>query len=177
MSALRTCIGVALMVNKSPKCSTWVQLKKRQSNTSLFPKQIIQHHSNPSLCPNYRCKRSRSWLVLWRPTTPSTNTQKKRCPFHHRRLECKSRRYVRPWSTKWSKAKANRVWSREHAAHSRHPFPTTQETTLDMDITWWSILKSDWLYSLQQRWTSSIQWAELRPGADCGWAPYCKIQT
>ena len=32
---------------------------------------------------------------------------------------------------------------REHTGHSKHPLPTTQETTLHMDITRWSILKSD----------------------------------
>ena len=37
---------------------------------------------------------------------------------------------------------------REHTAHSKHPLPTTQEMTLHMDITRWSIPKSDWLYSL-----------------------------
>ena len=33
--------------------------------------------------------------------------------------------------------------------HSKYPLPTTQEKPLHMDITRWSILKSDWLYSLQ----------------------------
>ena len=46
--------------------------------------------------------------------------------------------------------------------------PTTQEKTLHMDITRWSTLKSAWLYSLQQRWRSSIQSAKTRPGVDCG---------
>ena len=32
-----------------------------------------------------------------------------------------------------------RVLSREHAGHSKHPFSTTQEMTLHMDITRWSI--------------------------------------
>ena len=31
--------------------------------------------------------------------------------------------------------------SREQAGHSKHPLPTTQEMTLHMDITRWSILK------------------------------------
>ena len=35
------------------------------------------------------------------------------------------------------------VLSREHTGHSKHPFPTTREMTLHMDITRWSILKSD----------------------------------
>ena len=40
-------------------------------------------------------------------------------------------------------AKANRVLPKEHTDHSKHPLPTTQEKILHMDITRWSILKSD----------------------------------
>ena len=44
-------------------------------------------------------------------------TPPKRCPFHYRGLQCKSRksrntwgnRQIWPWSTEWSRAKANRV--------------------------------------------------------------------
>ena len=36
-------------------------------------------------------------------------------------------------------------------AHSKHPLPTTQEKTLHMDITRWSIVKSDRLHSLQPK--------------------------
>ena len=115
-----------------------------------------------------------------------TNTQK-RCPFHYRGLECKSRksrntwsnRQIWQWSTKWSRAKANRVLPRECTGHNKHSLPTTQEKTLHMDITRWSTPKSDWLYFFQ-RWRSSIQsaktktlsWLWLR-----SWAPYCQIQT
>ena len=56
-----------------------------------------------------------------------------------------------PWSTKWSRAKDNRVLPTECTGHTKHPPPTTQETTLHMDITKWSIPKSDWLYSLQPK--------------------------
>ena len=45
--------GVVLKVNKSPKCSTWVQPQKRQSDLCSFLRQTIQYHSNPSLCPNH----------------------------------------------------------------------------------------------------------------------------
>ena len=44
--------GVAIMVNKSSKCSTWMQSQKRQNDLCLFLRQTIQYHSNPSLCPN-----------------------------------------------------------------------------------------------------------------------------
>ena len=108
-------------------------------------------HSNPCLCPNHWCRRSWSWPVLWRPIRPRTNTHK-RCPFHHRGLECKSRkskytwsnRQIWPWSTKWSRAKASRVLLKECTGHSKHPLPTTQEKTLHMDITRSSIPKSYW---------------------------------
>ena len=102
-------------------------------------------------------------MVLWRPTRPSRiNTKKKkkkrkRCPFHHGGMEWKSRksrdtwrnRHIWPWSTKWSRAKANRVLPREHSGHSKHYLPTPEETTLHMYITKWSISLPDWLYSLQ----------------------------
>ena len=44
--------GVAIMVNKSLKCSTWMQSQKRQNDLCLFPRQTIQYHSNPSIFPN-----------------------------------------------------------------------------------------------------------------------------
>ena len=115
-------------------------------------------------------------------------TPKNRCPFHHRGLECKSKksrdtwnnRQVRPWNTKWSRAKANRVLPREHTGHSKHALLTTQEITLHMDVTRWSIPKSDWLHSLQPKTkklytvsknkTGSWLWLRL-------WTAYGQIQT
>ena len=44
--------GVAIMVNKSLKCSTWMPSQKQQNDLCLCPRQTIQYHSNPSLCPN-----------------------------------------------------------------------------------------------------------------------------
>ena len=63
--------GVAFIVNKSLKCSTWMQSQKRQNDLCSFPRQTIQYHSNPSLCPNQKRWRSWSWTVLWKPTIPS----------------------------------------------------------------------------------------------------------
>ena len=124
----------------------------------------------------YYCWGSWSWTVLWSPTRPSITNTKKRCPFNHTWLECKSRksrdtwsnRQSWPWNTKWSRAKAKRILPRESTGHSKHPLPTTQEKTLHMDITRWSIPKSDWLYLCSQRWRSSLQSAKTRLGADCG---------
>ena len=75
---------------------------------------------------------------------------------------------VWPWSTKLSRAKANRVLLREHTSHSKYPFPTTQEMTLHMDITR-SQHRSQIHYILcSQRWRSSVQSAKTRLAADCG---------
>ena len=44
--------GLVIIVNKSLKRSTWMQSQKRQNDLCSFPRQTIQYHSNPSLCPN-----------------------------------------------------------------------------------------------------------------------------
>ena len=61
-----------------------------------------------------------------------------------------------------------RVLPRELTGHSKYPLPTTQEKTLNMDITRWSTLKSEWYILCSQRWRSSMQSAKTRLGADCG---------
>ena len=50
----------------------------------------------------------------------------------------------------WNKAAQRliRVLPREHTGYSKHPLATTQEKTLHMDVTRWSVPKSHWLYSL-----------------------------
>ena len=60
------------------------------------------------------------------------------------------------------------ILPRKRTGHSKHPLPTTQEKTLHMDITRWSILKSDEYILCNQRWRSSVQSTKTRPGADCG---------
>ena len=165
-----------------------MQSQKQQNDLCSFPRQTIQYHSNPSLCTNQKCWRSWSWTVLWRPIRPfRTNTQK-RCPFHYRGLECKStksrntwsNRQIWPWSTEWSRAKANRVLPRESTGQSKHPLPTTQERILHMDITRWSTAKSDWLYSLQPKMEKLYTVSKSKTGSWLwlrSWTPYWQIQT
>ena len=115
-------------------------------------------------------------------------TPQKWCPFKYRGLECKSRksrntwsnRQIWPWSTEWSREKANRILPREHTAHSKHPLPTTQEKTLHMYITRWSTPKSDWLYSLQPKMEKLCTVSKNKTGSWLwlrSWTPYCQIQT
>ena len=113
-------------------------------------------------------------MALWRPTRPfRTNTQK-RCPFHYRGLECKSRksrntwsnRQIWPWSMEWSRAKAHTVLPRECTGHSKHPLQTTQEKTYTQtspDGQHWN--QTDYILIIfSQR--CSMRSAKTRPGAD-----------
>ena len=118
--------------------------------------------------------KKQNWLVWWRLIRPSRTNTKRRHPFHHRGLESKSRKsrhtwrnkQVWSWSTKWSRAKANRVLPRDRTTHSKHPLPTTLD-----DYTWTSPDGQHWNhidYILgNRRWRSSIQSAKKRPGDDC----------
>ena len=107
---------------------------------------------------------------------PSRNNTQKRCPFHYRGLECKHRksrntwsnRQIWPWSTEWSRAKANKVLPRESTGHSYTHFQQHKRRL----YTWTS---PDGQHGNQidyilcsQRWRSSIQSAKTRLGADCG---------
>ena len=158
---------------------------QKWQNGLFVSKQTFQYHSDPSLCPNQQSWRSWSLMVLWRPTRPSRTNSWKRCLFHYRGLECKNRnskntwrnRQIWPWSTEWSRAKANRVLLRECTSHSKHPLPTTQEKTLHKDITRWSTRKSDWLYSLQPKMEKLYEvsknktgsWLWFMPNSDLNW--------
>ena len=51
------------------------------------------------------------------------------------------------WEYKMNQVKGKQSFAKQnkkkHCGHSKHPLPTTQEKTLYMDITRWSIPKSD----------------------------------
>ena len=115
-------------------------------------------------------------MVLWRPTRPSRTNTPKRCPFHYRGMECKSRksrntwsnRQIWPWNTEWSKAKANRVCQGITLVIANTLFQQHNRRL----YTWTS---PDGQYRNQidyilfsQRWTNSIESAQTIPGADCG---------
>ena len=112
-------------------------------------------------------------------------TPKKRCPFHHRGLECKSRklrhtwskRQIWPWSTKWSRVCQENTLVIAKTLFQQH------KRRLHTDITRWSTLKSDWfiffevkdgeaLYS-QQKQDHKLTVAQimnsLLPNSDLNW--------
>ena len=105
-------------------------------------------------------------------------------------LECKSRksrntwsnRQIWPWNTEWSRAKLIE-FCQENALVMANTLFQQQEKTLPMDITRWSTLKSEWLYSLQPKmeklYTGSK--SKIYTVWSCLWlrssASYCKIQA
>ena len=114
-------------------------------------------------------------------------TPKKRCRFHYRGLECKSRksrntwgnRQIWPWNTDWSRAKANRVY-KENALVIANTLFQQHKTRLHMDITRWSKPKSDWLYSLQPKMEKFYTVSKNKTGSRLwlrSWTPYCQVQT
>ena len=179
--------GVAIMVNKRVRNAVLGCNLKNDRMISVrfqgkpFNITVIQVYAPTSNAEEAEVERFYEDLQDLLELTP-----KKRCPFHYRGLECKSRKSRNTWSnrqiwnTEWSRAKTNRVLPRKCTGHSKHPLPTTHEKTLYMDITRWSIPKSDWLYSLQPKMeklytvskNKTRSWLWLRP-----WTPYCQIQT
>ena len=106
----------------------WCKNKTKQTQCNKIEYRNVPKHINMYIY---------MYVCIWRPTRPfRTNTQK-RCSFHYRGLECKSRksentwsnRQIWPWSTEWRRAKANRVLPREHTDHNKHPLQTTQDST------------------------------------------------
>ena len=104
-----------------------------------------------------------------------TNTQK-RCPFHYRELECKSRkarhtwsnREIWPWSTKWSRSRLTEfcqvnalvITNTLFQQHKRRLYTWTSP-----DGHYWN--QVDYILC-SQKWRSSIQSAKIIPGAECG---------
>ena len=114
-------------------------------------------------------------------------TPKKTCLFHYRGLDCKSRksrntwsnRQIWPWSTEWSRAKANRVFQ-ENALVTANNIPSNNNKRQLYICTLPVQHRNQIDYILcSQRWRSSIQWAKMTRNWLWlrSWTPYCKIQT
>ena len=100
----------------------------------------------------------------------------KRCPFHYRGLECKSRRsrntwsnrQIWPWSTKWSRAKTNSLAKRTHGSYqtpssnntrdnSTHGHHQMVNTKIRLFI--FLQLKMEKLYTVSKNKTGSWLWS------------------
>ena len=154
-----------------------MQSQKWHKDLCSFLRQIIQYTVFQVYALSSNAEEAEvEWLVLWRPTKPTRTNTKKRCSFHYRGLKYKNRksrdtwsnRQIWPWSTEWSRAKANRVLPKERTGHSKHPLPKHKRrlyTWTSPDGQYWNQI--DYILC-SQRWRRSIQSAKTRPGADCG---------
>ena len=167
---------------KKPRRQPWLLIFPSFPHRLKYKSFLLYFQPRASLCPLCSTFLSTTFVQVTIISHLSTAI------FHYRGLECKSRksrntwsnRQIWPWNTQWSRAKTNRVLPRKCTGHNKHPLSTTQEKTLHMDITRWSTLKSNWLYSLQPKMeklytvskNKTRSWLCLRP-----WTSYCQIQT
>ena len=179
--------GVAIIVNKSLKCSTSMQSQKWQNDLCFqgkpFNITVIQAYAPTSNAEEAKVERFYEDLQDLLELTP-----KKDVLFIIGEWNAKVGSQETPGVTgKFGLGVQNeagqrliRILPRECTSRGKHPLPTTQEKTLHMDITRWSTPKSDWLYSLQPKMeklytvnkNKTGSWLWLR-----SWTPYCQIQT
>ena len=128
-----------------------MQSQKRQNDLCSFPRQSIQYHSNPTLSLTSNAEEAKvEWFYVDLQDLLEL-TPKKDVLF-----------IIGDWNAKVGSQETPGVigksglgvqneagqrliefCKRKRTGHSKHPLPTTQEKTLHMDITRWSILKSD----------------------------------
>ena len=149
--------GVALIVNSSPKCSTRVQSQKWQNDLGSFPRQAIQYHSNPSNSASNAEEAEVEWFYEDLQDLIEL-TPKKDVLFIIEDWNAKGRNQEVPGvMSKFGLGVQNETGQRltEFCQGNTLVIANTlfqqHKRRLHMDITRWSTLKSDWLYSLQPK--------------------------
>ena len=117
---------------KSPKCSTWIQSQRQQNDFCSFPRQTIQYHGNPSLCPTSKAEEAEVGQFYEDLQDLLELTSKKDVLFITRDWNAKVGSQETPGITgKFGRGVQNeagqRVLPREHTGHTKHPLPTTRE--------------------------------------------------
>ena len=128
-----------------------MQSQKWQNDVCLFPRQTIQYHRNPSLCPTSSAEKAKVERFYEDLPDLLELTPKRDVLFIIGDWNAKVGSQETPGIRgKYGLVRQNkadhrltRVLPRECTGHSKHPLPTTQEKTLHMDITRWSIPKSE----------------------------------
>ena len=92
--------GVALIVNKSLKCSTWVQSQNNRMISVCFQGKsynitVIQVYAPTTIAEEAEVEQFYDDLQDLLELTP-----KETCPFHHRELECNNRKSRDTWGNK-----------------------------------------------------------------------------
>ena len=121
------------------------------------------------LIPFVNCRISPGILQIQQLKAFRTNTPK-RCPFYYRGLECKSRKSRNTWSSRqiwlgiWNEAGQRLIeFCQENTLLITNTLFQQHKRRLHMDITRWSTLKSDWLYSLQPKMEKLLDYRHQLP--------------
>ena len=84
-----------------------MQSQKQQDDLGSFLRQTIQYHSNQVYAPTTNAEEDEvEWFyddlqdLLELTPKKKKERKKERCPFHHRGLECKSRKSRDTWSNR-----------------------------------------------------------------------------
>ena len=114
-------------------------------------------------------------MVLWRPMRLSRTNTWKRCPFHYRGLECKSRKSTPGVTGKFGLGVQNKAGQRltEFCQDNALVIANTLFQQHKRQLYTWTSPDGQHLSQIDyilcsQRWRCSIQSAKARPGADCG---------
>ena len=125
-------------------------MSKTQNDLCLLPSQTIQYHDNPSLCPTNNSEEAEFEWFYEDLQDLLELTPKKDVLFIIRHWHAKvGSQEISGVTGKFGLGVQNKsgqrltVLPRECTGHNKHPLPTTREKALHMDITRWSILKSD----------------------------------
>ena len=182
--------GVAIIANKRVQNEVLGgKLKNETNDLCSLPKQTIQYHSYPSLCPNHWCQRSWSLMVLWWPTRPSRMNIKKDALFSIQDWNAKEGSQEVPGVTGkfslWIQNEEGQILTeffQENTLVIANTF-FQQHKTLHMDTTrfwFWSKPKSGWLCSLQSKMEKLYTVSKNKTGSWLwfrSWTPYCQIHT
>ena len=163
------------MVNKSPKCSTWMQSQKWQNDLCSFPRQTIQYHDNASLCPDSNAEEAEVEQFCEDLQDLLELIPKKDPLFIIGDWNAKAGSQETPRVTgkfalgMWSEAGRLIEFCQEHALVIANTLFQQHKRRL---YTWTSsdgqhLNQIDYILC-SQKWRSYIQSAKTRPGAGCG---------
>ena len=115
----------------------------------MFPRQTIQYHGNPSLCPTSNAEEAEVKQLYEDLQDLLKLTPKKDVLFIIGNWNAKVGSQEIPGVTGnlaleygMKQGKGYRVLARECTGHSKYSLPTTQEKSLHVNITRWPTLKS-----------------------------------
>ena len=102
-SLRRNGVAIKRVVNKRVQNAILGCSLKNDNDLCSFPRQTIQYHSNPSLCPTSSAEEAEvEWF--YEDLQHLLELTLKKMSLHHRGLECKSRKSRHTWNNRqfWS---------------------------------------------------------------------------